>query len=269
MKYTLDDLLYLMTRLRDKNNGCPWDIEQTFQSITSSTIEEVYELVDAIFQNDTLHIKEELGDVLFQVIFYSQLAKEDATFDFSDVVNDITEKLVRRHPHVFPQGQLYQKMHSDADVESVKEQWDVIKQAEKQLKQQNSIMDDIPQALPALMRTQKIQKRASRVGFDWPNAQSAISKIREELDELEQAIMQQDAVNAKEELGDLLFSCVNVARHLEADAESILAAANRKFLTRFSYIEESLKQQNQSIDTASFEDMERLWNEAKNKLVKK
>jgi ATP diphosphatase len=269
MTYTLDDLLYLMARLRDKDGGCPWDIAQDFQSITSSTIEEAYELVDAIFANDRQHIREELGDVLFQVVFYAQMASENHWFDFAAVVDGITRKLVSRHPHVFPDGNLQARFDSALDVEGVKQQWEVLKQAERKEKDKTGVLDDIPLALPALSRAQKIQKRVSQVGFDWNDASSALVKIREELDELQEAIHQQQQANMEEELGDLLFSCVNVARHLKVDAEAALAGTNRKFAARFAYIESALAEQGKTPAQATLLEMDALWDKAKEGLVKK
>lgn len=269
MNYSLDDLLLLMTRLRDKDGGCPWDLEQDFQSITASTLEEAYELVDAIFANDQQQIREELGDVLFQVVFYAQLAKERGWFDFPSVVDAIARKLISRHPHVFPGGDLQRRFDSSIDVEMVKHQWEVIKQAERKNKEKHKVLDDIPHALPALSRAQKIQKRVSQVGFDWSDASSALSKIREELDELQQAIDQQQPAEIAEELGDLLFSCVNVARHLKVDAESALAGSNRKFEARFGYIEDNLVKQGKTPETATLAEMDALWEASKIKLPKK
>jgi nucleoside triphosphate diphosphatase len=269
MAYSLDDLLLLMSRLRDKDGGCPWDLAQDFQSITSSTLEEAYELVDAIFANDQQQIKEELGDVLFQVVFYAQLAREKHWFDFAGVVDVITAKLVSRHPHVFPDGDLQARFDSAIDVEGVKQQWEAIKQSERKTKHKPKVLDDIPLALPALSRAQKIQKRVSQVGFDWNNASAALLKIREELDELQQAIDQQESSAITEELGDVLFSCVNVARHLKVDAESALAASNRKFEARFGYIEDALAIQGKTPAESTLAEMDALWESAKIKLIKK
>lgn len=261
--YTLEDLLYLMQRLRDPHTGCAWDRQQTWESLVPYTLEEVYELVDAIAQGDSAHIREELGDVLFQVIFYTQLSKEQQQFDFADVVHGLCDKLIRRHPHVFAEGDLHKMLDATADIASIKKQWEVIKQQERQAKQKTGLLDDIPKALPALKRAQKLQKRAATVGFDWPAAQSALSKISEELDELKQAIDNNDAKNTAEEIGDLLFSCVNVARHLQLDAETLLGAANSKFEQRFSYIERSLTAAGRSFAQSSLLEMDNLWQQSK------
>ena len=261
--YSLQDLLYLMARLRDPDGGCPWDLQQDFQSITASTIEEAYELVDAIMLADNTQIREELGDVLFQVVFYAQLGSEQALFDFPDIVHGLTEKLIRRHPHVFPEGNLRARHQQSLSEEAVKGQWEAIKQQERQGKKQHGLLDDIPRALPALKRAQKMQKRASSVGFDWQNAQQALTKVKEEIIELEQAINNADAENIAEEVGDMLFSCVNVARLLKVDAEQAVERCNRKFERRFSAIEEALNKQGSNVQQASLLEMDGLWNAAK------
>lgn len=240
-KYTLDDLLLLMRKLRDPNTGCPWDIKQTYKSITPCTIEEAYEVVDAIDKEDYPHLKEELGDLLFQVIFYSQLGKEDNYFDFSDVVNNLTEKLVRRHPHVFPSGDLFEDPARSMLVlsdEEIKNKWEKIKQQERGEKGKVGILDDVPIGLPGLTRAAKLQKRAAKVGFDWKNTDQVFAKLREEIDELEYELKKDETSEASlAELGDVFFSCVNIARFLKADSESIMRKANQKFETRFRYIE--------------------------------
>jgi ATP diphosphatase len=263
MTYQLDDLLYLMSRLRHPDGGCPWDIQQDFQSITSSIIEECYELVDAVFSGQPLQIKEELGDVLFQIVFYSQLGSERQWFTFADVIQGISEKLISRHPHVFPDGNLHGAFSNDINVDEVKQQWEELKQKERAAKNQHGILDDIPKALPALSRAQKIQKRVAQVGFDWPDARSALVKIREEIDELEQALASGNMVDAKAEMGDVLFSCVNVARHLKIDAESALAESNRKFEQRFAAMEALLVANGLVVGQVSLDEMNHYWNVAK------
>ena len=259
--YQLEDLLAVMAQLRDPDSGCPWDIQQTFQSIVPSTLEECYELAAAIEQEDYLHVREELGDVLFQVVFYAQLGKEASYFDFADVVNGLTEKLIRRHPHVFPvEGEEDVKAFTE---EEVKANWEAIKQRERTDKQQHRLLDDIPVHLPALTRAQKLQKRASSVGFDWPELSGALAKIQEELGEFEEAVEQGSAEDMSEELGDLLFSCVNAARHLGLDAETVLRTANRKFEKRFDQVESSLQSQGVPLSEASQTQMEAAWEQAK------
>lgn len=259
--YNLTDLLYLMARLRDPKTGCPWDIKQSYASITSSTLEEAYEVVDAIERQDFAHLQEELGDFLFQVIFYSQLGKEDGYFDFSTIVSNLVAKLVRRHPHVFPDGSLQSQIEShDLLPVDVKARWETIKQEERAQKGSRGVLADLPLNLPALTRASKLQKRAANVGFDWEDIQGPIAKVREELAEVEDALGQQDQTAVAEELGDLLFSVVNITRYLKLDAESLLRAANRKFERRFQYIEETLAD---DLQGASIVELNRLWEQAK------
>lgn len=265
-KYDTNDLLYLMQQLRHPEYGCDWDKAQTMHSLTRYSIEEVYELVDAIEQNDSEHIKEELGDVLLQIVFYTQIAEEEGRFAFADVVDQLVTKLVRRHPHVFANNDLHQIVTQELGAEAVKAQWDLIKQEERKNKQQHGLLDDVPLALPALIRAQKLQKRASDIGFDWPNAEAAIEKIYEELDELKQAMQQGDKKALLEELGDVLFCCVNTARHLKLDAEEALMASNSKFSQRFAYIEKQLKQQGKNFEQSSLMEMDALWEESKKQL---
>lgn len=253
-KYSLDDLIYLMSRLRDPDTGCPWDLKQTYQSITAYTLEEVYEVVDAIDRNDLEHLSEELGDLLFQVVFYCQLAAEEGQFTFDQVVSKITSKLIRRHPHVFPDGTL-QSLRSEAiDEQTVKDNWQAVKQQERQDKGEHGLLDDVPLALPALARAVKLQKRAASVGFDWPNAAPVIDKVKEELQELQEEIIDGDQQRAEEELGDLLFSCVNLARHLSIDPEKALSLANKKFKQRFEGLEEAIDFKHQSPSGKQLED---------------
>ena len=269
-RYTLNDLLYLMARLRDPETGCPWDIKQTLTSINHSTIEEAYELVDALQQSVKAngkaddHVQEELGDVLFQVVFYSQLAKEDGGFQFEDVVHGLTEKLIRRHPHVFPQQNLQEKTPIQSrNEEDIKAQWEAIKQGERQGKSQQGLFDDIPAALPALIRAQKIQKRTSNVGFDWSDALSALDKVEEEIAELRHAIQFENAQRSADEMGDVLFSCVNVARLLKIDAESTLEAGSQKFQSRFEYVACELAAAGKNLESSNVAEMNTLWEQAK------
>lgn len=265
-KYSLSDLQYLMARLRDPQTGCPWDLKQTYQSIAAHTLEEVYEVVDAIDRNDLNHLQEELGDLLFQIIFYCQLARETEQFDFDQVVDQITAKLISRHPHVFPEGTLQSVRSADIDEQSIHKNWEQIKQQERQQKGKHRILDDVPQALPALGRAVKLQKRAASVGFDWFDTTAVIAKVREELDELEQEIAAGTDQSREEELGDLLFSCVNLARHLSADPERALSLCNRKFVRRFERVEEQLDLAHRSY---SLEELDQAWQEAKKTEQKK
>lgn len=266
INYSIDDLLYLMARLRDPSTGCPWDIKQDYASIAPSTLEEAYEVVDAIEKSDFLHLKEELGDLLFQVIFYSQLGKEEQRFDFSSVVSDLVKKLLRRHPHVFPDGSLASKIDNrDTLPADVKARWEAIKQLERNQKGAHGLLADVPLHLPGLSRAAKLQKRAASVGFDWSNIKGPIAKVREELLEVEEALLANNLEAVEEELGDLLFSVVNVSRYLKVDPEQALRKANQKFEHRFSHIEANASKQ---LSDMSLEEMTALWEDAKRHSVK-
>lgn len=249
----------IMALLRDPEKGCPWDVEQDFKSISPHTIEEAYEVVDAIDKNDMLSLKEELGDLLLQVIFHSQMADEKGYFNFEDVVDAINNKLIERHPNIF----------GDADIKTAKEQenaWEAKKAEERAAKARAngdslSVLDGVAIALPALTRSVKLQKRAAKVGFDWANIQDVYDKIEEELGELKRAVNGDG--NIDEEFGDLLFCISNLGRKLKLDPEVCLKMCNEKFIKRFSYIEDSLKKQNRSINDSNLVEMDELWNEAK------
>lgn len=266
--YKLDDLLHLMARLRDPQHGCPWDLRQDYASIVPHTLEEAYEVADAIARRDFPQLRDELGDLLFQVVYYSQLGREDGHFDFGQVVDGITRKLVRRHPHVFPDGDLHGPLDLPRlDEATIKRRWEEIKAEERAEKaaapEQLSLPDDVPAALPALSRAAKLQKRAANVGFDWADATPVVAKIQEELDEVREAMANGQAAQVAEEVGDLLFVMVNLARHLQVDAEDALRQANAKFERRFRFIEEALKAQDRSPQEASLEEMDALWDAAK------
>ncbi|MDR6675953.1 nucleoside triphosphate pyrophosphohydrolase [Pseudomonas oryzihabitans] len=266
--YQLDDLLHLMARLRDPQHGCPWDLQQDYASIVPYTLEEAYEVADAIAKRDFPQVRDELGDLLFQVVYYSQLGREDGHFDFAQVVDGITRKLVRRHPHVFPDGDLHGPLDLPRlDEATIKRRWEEIKAEERAEKatapEQLSLLDDVPAALPALSRAAKLQKRAANVGFDWADATPVVAKIQEELDEVREAMANGQAAQVAEEVGDLLFVMVNLARHLRVDAEDALRQANAKFERRFRYIEEALKAQGRTPQEASLEEMDALWDAAK------
>ena len=266
--YKLDDLLQLMARLRHPEHGCPWDLKQNYASIVPYTLEEAYEVADAIERGDFDHLPGELGDLLFQVVYYSQLAAEEGRFGFAEVVDGITAKLIRRHPHVFPDGDLYaapdaQKLEEAA----VKQRWEELKAEERAARaaapEQLSLLDDVPQALPALSRAAKLQKRAAQVGFDWPEALPVLDKVREELDEVLEAMSESDPQAIAEELGDLLFVVVNLARHLKVEPEAALRAANGKFERRFRFIEQALRDAGRPIENCSLDELDALWGEAK------
>lgn len=264
MQYTINDLLYLMQRLRDPKTGCPWDITQTYETIAPSTLEEAYEVVDAIEKNDFGHLKEELGDLLFQVIFYSQIGKEENRFDFAEVVSMLVEKLIRRHPHVFPEGTLQSQVkdrHSLPD--EIKNRWEAIKQEERAAKGVKGVLGDVPLNLPALSRAAKLQKRAASVGFDWQDIRGPIAKVREELQEVESALAAGNEKHIEEEIGDLLFAVVNISRFMKLDPEQTLRKANQKFSQRFEYIEKNM---HKPLARENFTDMNRLWDEAKTQL---
>lgn len=262
--YTLEDLLLLMARLRHPENGCPWDLKQNFRSIVPSTIEEAYEVAEAIESDDYAHLKEELGDLLFQIVFYSQLANEQSLFDFAAVVDTLTAKLLRRHPHVFPDGSLASEADTRAkQSDDVKLAWEAIKQTERDNKGMKGLLDDVPLGLPALSRAAKLQKRAANVGFDWDNPVQVLEKVEEELSELRSALKQNDHSAQTEEFGDLLFSLVNLSRHLKLDAEAALRAANRKFVDRFAYIEERMSEQGLKPSAEQRDVMEVYWEQSK------
>ena len=266
--YQLDDLLHLMARLRDPQHGCPWDLRQDYASIVPHTLEEAYEVADTIARRDFPQLRGELGDLLFQVVYYSQLGREDGHFDFAQVVDGITRKLVRRHPHVFPDGDLHGPLDLPRlDEATIKRRWEEIKAEERAEKaaapEQLSLLDDVPAALPALSRAAKLQKRAANVGFDWADATPVVAKIQEELDEVREAMANGQAAQVAEEVGDLLFVMVNLARHLHVDAEDALRQANAKFERRFRFIEEALKAQDRTPQEASLEEMDALWDAAK------
>ncbi|NNE56309.1 MAG: nucleoside triphosphate pyrophosphohydrolase [Flavobacteriales bacterium] len=256
----MQKLLDIMQRLRDPVNGCPWDREQDFESIAPYTIEEAYEVADAIARRSDEDLQEELGDLLLQVVFHSQIAHEQDLFDFSDVVEGICEKMIRRHPHVF----------ADTGILSTEEQslqWDEFKAAErksKKKKTQGSIMDSVPGNLPGLMRAQKLSSKAAKVGFDWPDIGDIFDKVAEEIKELQDAVSNIDKAGMKEELGDLLFAVCNIARHLQVDADAALRQTNQKFTQRFAYIERQLHKKGLPLQDVSLDDMETLWQDSKN-----
>jgi nucleoside triphosphate diphosphatase len=258
MTSKIEQLKEIMKLLRDPETGCPWDVEQNFKSIASCTLEEAYEVFDAIEENDMDSLKEELGDLLLQVIFHAQMASEENIFDFEDVAGAIINKLIVRHPHVF----------GDAEIKTASEQesaWERQKEIERKDKAADggahSLLDGVAKALPATIRAAKLQKRAAKVGFDWPDLIGVFAKIEEELCEVRHAVEIQDGI--KEEIGDLLFSVVNLARKLDIDPEDALRRCNGKFERRFNHIEKKISDAGEQISSSSLEKMEGLWNEAK------
>ncbi len=251
-------LLGIMKRLRDPETGCPWDREQTFTTIAPYTLEETYEVLDAINREDFDDLRGELGDLLFQVVFYAQMAQEEGRFNFDDICAAISDKLERRHPHIFADG-------TAGNSAEVLEKWESIKTAERAEKEQHSALDDIPEALPALMRAHKIQKRCSSVGFDWVSLGPVLEKVHEEIDEVMHEAQQVvvDEAKLEEEVGDLLFATVNLARHLGTKAEVALQKANRKFERRFREVERIIAAQGLEMKQATLEQMENAWQQVK------
>jgi len=264
-RYRVEDLLSVMARLRDKDTGCPWDVEQSFATIAPYTIEEAYEVADAIAREDLDALKEELGDLLLQVVYHAQMASEDARFGFADVVDAITRKMIRRHPHVFADASRDEFLTGDM--------WQRIKAEEKVERgtaAEGAMLDDVPLALPALARAVKLQKRAAEVGFDWPSLVPVLAKVDEEIAELKTAIAEREGEGEKshakrvaEEFGDLLFVMANIARHLKVDPEAALRGANAKFVRRFRSIETALAKDGRTPEDATLEEMDQLWDEAK------
>jgi len=265
----IDKLLNIMKELRNPARGCPWDLEQTFSTIAPYTIEEAYEVAEAIHKGDTDELQEELGDLLFQVVFHAQMAEEQGLFCFDDVVDSIAEKMFRRHPHVF----------GEAEVKDAREQtqaWEKHKHRERQLKSEKqegsrnlSALDGVPIALPALTRAVKLQRRAARVGFDWSSLPPIFAKIEEELEEVKREIEQQAAQQLiEDEIGDLFFAVTNLARHLEIDPETAVRRSSAKFERRFKAIESLAERKNRQLQEMSLDEMEILYQEVKRKEVK-
>jgi len=254
----IERLLGIMKTLRDPQHGCPWDREQTFATIAPYTLEETYEVLDAIQREDFDDLRDELGDLLFQVVFYAQMASEQERFNFEDICHAISDKLERRHPHIF--GDATAETSSD-----VLKNWEAIKTAERADKAQHSALDDIPKALPALMRAHKIQKRCHNVGFDWTTLGPVVAKVHEEIDEVMHEAQQSvvDGEKLEEEIGDLLFATVNLSRHLGSKAETALQKANDKFERRFREVEAIINAQGLSMPGATLEQMEAAWQQVK------
>lgn len=268
----INDLLAIMARLRDPDGGCPWDIEQDFDSIAPYTIEESYEVAEAIAERDWDGLKDELGDLLFQVVYHAQMAAEDGKFDFADVVDAISAKMIRRHPHVFGDAEV-----SDADAQTVA--WEEHKKAERAAKAKanegngvrESVFDGVPVGLPALTRSVKLSKRAARVGFDWDDVGAMLAKIEEETGELAVEIARPPEDGARrlrmeQELGDVLAGYANLARHLKIDPEAALRGTNQRFVARFKWIEHKLAEDGRAPEDASLDEMESLWQQAKKEL---
>lgn len=249
-----------MQTLRDPTKGCPWDLKQNFTSIVPHTLEEAYEVADCIESGDLSELKNELGDLLFQIVFYAQLAKEQKLFDFDDVVEQLNTKLVRRHPHVFGDKKELTELQ-------LSRQWQTIKAHERSEKAQNlpsSIWQDIPATMPSLSKAKKIQQRVAALGFDWPTYHGALDKVSEEVNEVKEAIEQDPlSEHTAEEIGDLLFATVNVARHVKRDPEQLLRNANNKFSSRFEKVQAYLHAQGKTLESASLEEMDNAWDAIK------
>lgn len=256
---TIDRLLAIMARLRDPETGCPWDRRQTFASLIPHTLEEAYEVADAIERGDAQDLCDELGDLLLQVVFYARIAEEQGLFNFNQVVERLCDKLVRRHPHVFA-GAEY------ASEAERRQAWEAIKRRERHAKgkeEDTGLLADIPTTLPALLQAEKLQNRAARHGFDWPEAEAVFAKAEEELAELREAWRSGDQAHIREEVGDLLFVAVNLARHLRVHPETALRDSNRKFGRRFRYMEKRLAESGRAMAETPLADLDALWDEAK------
>ncbi len=257
-------LLKVMARLRDPAGGCPWDLEQSFETIAPYTIEEAYEVAEAIRLGDRAALRDELGDLLLQVVFHAQMAREDGSFDFDEVADGIADKMIRRHPNVFGDDDSEARNSAPAQMRA----WEAQKAAERDARAQAegrtpSALDGVALALPALLRAEKLQKRAARVGFDWPEAAPVFDKVLEEVAELREAAAERDSATMTAELGDLLFACVNLARHLGVDPEGALRGANAMFTARFRHIEAALAASGRTADDVGLAELDRLWEDAK------
>ncbi|MFB4204940.1 Nucleoside triphosphate pyrophosphohydrolase [wastewater metagenome] len=260
-QHPVDRLIEIMAALRNPDGGCPWDLEQDWQSIVPHTLEEAYEVADTIERGDYDHLRDELGDLLFQVVYYARFAAEEGRFDFHDVASAIADKIVRRHPHVFGEAE-------ERDADSQTRAWEAIKAAERAQRadgegREPGLLDDVPRTLPALSRSIKLQKRAARVGFDWEEPRPVIAKLREELAELEEAMASGDGEHIHEEYGDLLFACANLGRHLGSDPEQALRAANDKFERRFRGLESVLAKAGRQPGDCDFDTLEAAYQQAK------
>lgn len=271
--HSLDDLLTLMANLRHPELGCSWDRKQTLQKLTAYTLEEVYEVIDAVERKDDAQLQDELGDLLFQIVFYAQIAAEERRFSFADVVHSITDKLLRRHPHIFPDATLASFGVSSSvgiSAEQVAANWELIKNAEREKKAATadtpeavSLMDDVPTSLPAMDRARKLQKRAASVGFDWADPEPVLGKLQEEIAELELEVAAGNQERIIAEFGDVLFTCANLARHLDVDPEAALRASNRKFESRFRQLEQRAAAVTGPLAALSNVEMNTLWDEIK------
>ncbi|WP_379070991.1 nucleoside triphosphate pyrophosphohydrolase [Mesorhizobium sp. UC22_110] len=262
-------LIEIMAALRAPVTGCPWDIEQNFSTIAPYTIEEAYEVADAIARNDIDNLREELGDLLLQVVYHAQMADEQGEFAFGDVVEGITRKMIRRHPHVFGSEEARNAGMAKGMWEKIKAEEKAERRAERLARgldpedHDKGFLDSVPVALPALTRALKLQEKAARVGFDWSEAEPILDKIEEEIAELREALAKRDIASIRDEFGDMLFAVVNLGRHLKVDSEAALSGTNDKFRKRFHYVEQALETSGHSLENASLDEMEALWQQAK------
>ncbi|MCI5105194.1 MAG: nucleoside triphosphate pyrophosphohydrolase [Pseudomonadales bacterium] len=271
----IEKLLAIMAMLRDGESGCPWDLEQSIASLVPYTLEEVYEVVDAIEKQDMVDLEDELGDLLFQVVFYAQIASEDGHFNFADIARAITRKLIRRHPHVFPGGEVTNfGSKPELSSDQVVTNWEAIKKQEREEKQArrgsvaaneqaSSVLNDVPRALPAMERAKKLQSRAASHGFDWTEIPPVLAKLKEEIGELEEALQSGDKAHLQHELGDVFFAAINLSRHCGLEPELALRQANNRFETRFHWIEAALESQGRKLDDTPLDELDALWDAAK------
>ena len=273
----IDSLIELMSRLRDPVQGCPWDLEQSITTLLPHTLEEVYEVADAIENGSMVELEDELGDLLFQIVFYAQLASEGGSFNFDDIASGVTKKLLRRHPHVFPDGTLESFGATKVlSSDQVLLNWDAIKEIEREEKRERSrqagieigeagisLLDDVPRALPAMERARKLQKRTASVGFDWDTIAPVLAKLKEEVAELEEALQAGIKKEIQHELGDVLFAAVNLARHAKVEPEVALRGCNGRFEARFRFIEKRLQDEGTDFKNKSLAELDRLWDLAK------
>ena len=259
-KQSADRILQIMSQLRDPQNGCQWDLEQDFESLSKHVIEEAYEVAEAVADGNADEIMEELGDLLLQVVFFSQIASETNLFQFLDVVNAVSEKMIRRHPHIFSKNKEFKT------AKEQKETWEIIKDLEKSGKNkinQESLLSGISKNLPSLIKSKKIQEKVSRAGFDWKDEGEVLEKVKEELAELSEAIKNSDRSNSEEELGDLLFTLVNLGRHMDIDCDTALRKANYKFSKRFNLLELQMAKENKELSKVNKLYMEKTWSKVK------
>lgn len=270
-RHTLDDLVLLMARLRDREHGCPWDLRQDFSTIAPYTVEEAHEVADAIARNDMAGLRGELGDLLFQVVFHSRMAQEQGLFDLHDVIDGLVAKMLRRHPHVFPDGRVdgERRRHDEHRMDDIKANWEATKKIEKTAAGERieSLVDGVLLGQPALARAQKLQKKVARVGFDWPDTAGVVDKLREEVGELAGALQDGNTAHIGEEIGDLFFTLVNLARKQGLDAEALARDANRKFETRFRKVEEILAARGRDVADCGLATLDAAWDEAKRQLA--